>query len=319
MIQSILAQVTGLKKIVPVVRMSGIIRTNGSPTSDISAKAFRPVLDGAFTQRNVAAVALVINSPGGSPVQSSLIYQQVLYLKQRHRVPVHAFVEDAAASGGYFIACAADTIVCDESSILGSVGVVSQSFGVTQAMERLGIEARVHTAGASKSQLSPFHEEKPADKLRLAQMLQALHENFIKAVKEGRGNRLKPELALQWTQAVEAEVARLSGATTTAATPAPPSAAAGAATDGQGLLDGSFYDGRRSVQLGLADEIGNLQEYIQKRYGHDVVFREVKPRADWGRVLGMSMGMSGTAEAIVEAATNEARAEALWSRIGGRV
>lgn len=179
---------------VNVLRLSGIIAAQSRGSSGISDQALAPLVDKAFSKGRPAAVALVINSPGGSPVQSSLVGSRIRRLSEEKGVPVHAFVEDVAASGGYWLAAAADRIWVDPCSVVGSIGVISAGFGLQDLIARHGIERRVHTAGASKSMLDPFRAEKAEDVERLTGILEQIHESFIDHVKARRGDRLGPEL-----------------------------------------------------------------------------------------------------------------------------
>ena len=183
--------------------------------------------------RKARAVALLINSPGGSPVQSHLIYRRIRALAAENKRPVIAFAEDVAASGGYMIACAADEIICDPSSIVGSIGVVGGSFGFAKLMEKLGIERRLYTSGENKAMLDPFLPEKPEDVERLKAVQREIHEGFIDLVKGSRGARLKgPENT---------------------------------------LFSGEYWTGSKAVELGLADGIGDLRSTLRERFGDDVV------------------------------------------------
>lgn len=216
---------------VALLRLSGIIaaRTGGFTPSGISAATMAPLIDRAFSLKRLAGVVLVINSPGGSPVQSSLVAQRIRRLAEEKKVPVIACVEDAAASGGYWLACAADEIVADPASILGSIGVISAGFGLEGAIGRLGVERRLHTAGTEKSFLDPFRPERPEDLQRLQTLLGELHETFKAWVRERRGGKLKaPE---------------------------------------QELFTGRFWTGRQAVELGLADRLGEASSEVKARFG----------------------------------------------------
>ncbi len=214
--------------VVPVVRLSGMIAEGARRLSD---NALAPLFERAFRKGRPAAVALVINSPGGSPVQSSLIAARVRRLSEERKVPVLAFVEDVAASGGYWLATAADEIWVDEASIVGSIGVISASFGFDRLLERQGVERRVHTAGENKSFLDPFRPERAEDVARLRAVLEPLHRTFIAQVKARRGARL---------------------------------------AEGRDLFQGDFWTGREAVELGLADGIGHLVPKLKERFGDKV-------------------------------------------------
>ena len=176
--------------VVPVVRLSGVIGFSTPLKPGLTLASVARPLERAFAMRKAKAVALLINSPGGSPVQSHLIYRRIRALAEEHKRPVIAFAEDVAASGGYMIACAADEIICDPSSIVGSIGVVGGSFGFARLMDKLGIERRLYTSGEHKAMLDPFLPEKPEDVERLKAVQREIHEDFIALVKKSRGARL---------------------------------------------------------------------------------------------------------------------------------
>lgn len=220
--------------VVPVLRLAGAIGGSGRFGGGLNDVALAPLIEAAFKGKP-AAVALVINSPGGSPVQSSLIAARIRRLAEERGVRVHAFVEDAAASGGYWLACAADDIWVDESSLVGSIGVISQGFGFADLIARHGVERRVYTAGASKSTADPFLPEKPEDVVRLHRILEPIHEAFIAHVRQRRGARL--ELS----------------------TP--------------DLFEGAFWAGGRAVEIGLADGVAHLVPKLQALYGKKVQLR----------------------------------------------
>jgi signal peptide peptidase SppA len=266
--------------VVPVVRLSGVIgfSTPLRPGLTISSVA-RP-LERAFTWRNAKAVALVINSPGGSAVQSHLIFRRIRQLAEENAKTVLCFVEDVAASGGYMIACATDEIICDASSIVGSIGVVGGSFGFTGLIEKLGIERRLYTAGERKATLDPFLPENPDDVARLKALQKEIHEGFIALVKERRG----PALA-----------------------------------GGPDLFTGEYWAGGRAVALGLADRIGDLRSTLRARYGEDVATPLVVGERGWFGRAKSGVGFSfdpfarpGFADEIVSAI----EARALWARYG---
>jgi signal peptide peptidase SppA len=232
--------------------------------------------------RRTAAVALAINSPGGSAVQSHLIFLRIRQLADERKIPVFAFVEDVAASGGYMIACAADEIVCDPSSILGSIGVVGATFGFEKAIRKLGIERRVYTAGKNKAMLDPFMPEKPEDVKRLKAIQEDIHQRFIALVKSRRGRKLNgPESA---------------------------------------LFSGEYWGGEKAVKLGLADGIGDLRSFLQARFGDKVQTPLIAERGWFGRrmpavgtrSLEQLLDAPGLSEDIVSAL----EARALWARYG---
>ncbi len=217
---------------VSVLRLSGVIATG--QRGQLNDATLAPAIERAFRKGKPAAVALVINSPGGSPVQSSLIAARIRRLATEKEIPVYAFVEDVAASGGYWLATAADEIYADESSILGSIGVISAGFGLTGLMEKLGVERRVHTAGKSKSMMDPFQPEKPADVKRLKALQEDIHAAFKTQVTTRRAGKL-PE--------------------------------------GEDLFTGDIWLGRAAIEKGLADGIGHLVPVIKDKYGDKVRFR----------------------------------------------
>ena len=235
---------------IAVIRLHGVIGVpvrNGA--AGLSDAGLAPILERAFKRGKPVAVALSINSPGGSPVQSALIAARIRRLAERRKLPVHVFVEDVAASGGYWLACAGDEIWADESSVLGSIGVISAGFGFHDLIARWGIERRVHTAGRSKSTLDPFRPEKPEDVERLQGILDPIHEAFKAHVTARRGTKLA------------------------------------AGTD---LFTGEFWAGRRAIELGLADGIGHLEPVMRERYGDTVKFLTYGLRVPWFRRIGLS-------------------------------
>jgi signal peptide peptidase SppA len=206
-------------------------------------------LERAFAQRGLKAVALAINSPGGSPAQSALLYRRIRQLAAERAVPVLAFAEDVAASGGYWLALAADEIYAEETSLLGSIGVVTSGFGFVTALGRLGIERRLHTAGENKSLLDPFLPEEPRDLERLETLQRDLHDSFKELVRQRRGGKLKGE---------EAQ-----------------------------LFSGEVFTGRRALSLGLIDGIGELRGVVRGLFGEDVRLRMIDPerrRPFWTRL-----------------------------------
>jgi serine protease SohB len=229
--------------LVSVVRLSGAIGMAGRGA--LNDQVLAPVLERAFRKGKPKAVALEINSPGGSPVQSSLIGARIRRLADEHDVPVYAFVEDVAASGGYWLAAAADEIWADDSSVLGSIGVISAGFGAHVLLARQGVERRVYTAGNSKSMLDPFRPENPEDVERLKGLLEGIHQNFITHVTARRGARLSTE------------------------------------TD---LFTGEVWLARRAKELGLIDGVGHLKPKMQELFGKKVQFARYGVRRPiWSR------------------------------------
>jgi serine protease SohB len=219
--------------VVPVVRLSGVIGFSTPLKPGLTLSGVARSLERAFTMRNGRAVALSVNSPGGSAVQSHLIHKRIRQLAEENERPVIAFVEDVAASGGYMIACAADEIVCDPSSIVGSIGVVGGTFGFDRLMARIGIERRVYTAGERKVMLDPFQPEKPDDVKRLRAIQKDIHESFIALVKERRGPTLTgPEKA---------------------------------------VFSGEYWTGTKGLEWGLVDRLGDLRSGLRERFGEKVL------------------------------------------------
>ena len=272
--------------VVAVVRLTGMIAAGGgSPLrrGGLNLAALAAPLERAFKLPHLKAVALAINSPGGSPVQTSLIYKRVRALATEKEVPVVAFAEDVAASGGYWLACAADEIFADESSILGSIGVIFAGFGFQDLIARYGVERRVHTAGTNKSMLDPFRPEKPEDVERLLRAQGEIHAAFIDAVRARRAGALK---------APEDE-----------------------------LFTGEFWTGKRALELGLIDGIGDVRSVMRERYGERVRLVVVGPRTGWVR---RRAGLTDTARAwdggladdLVDGALAAIERRALWARFG---
>jgi serine protease SohB len=222
---------------VAVLRFDGLIGMRGPRA--LSLRRFAPAIERAFGLRNLKAVALAVNSPGGSPAQSSLLFRRVRQLAQEKDVPVIAFAEDVAASGGYWLALAADEIFAEETSLLGSIGVITASFGFVEALRRLGVQRRVYTAGENKSLLDPFLTEDPKGIERLTSIQRDMHESFKDLVRSRRNGKLKGE----------------EGA----------------------LFSGEVFTGRRALELGLIDGVGDLRSVMRQRYGEDVKLRPVEP------------------------------------------
>lgn len=235
--------------LVAVIRLSGQIGSGGRFGSGLNDAGLAPVIERAFARGKPAAVALVINSPGGSPVQSSLIAARIRRLADDKKIPVHAFVEDVAASGGYWLACAGDQIWVDQSSIVGSIGVIFASFGFPELMARHGIERRVHTAGRSKSLADPFLPEKPEDVARLEALQQPIHAAFIAYVKARRAGRL---------------------------------------SDGD-LFNADVWVGQQAVDLGLADGVAHLVPRLKALYGDKVRLVAYGPRRSLLRRFGVKL------------------------------
>ena len=233
---------------VSVLRLYGAIGVGGPLGRALDDASLAPVVARAFGQRGLKAVALAVNSPGGSPAQSALIAARIRRLAAEKKVPVFAFCEDVAASGGYWLACAADEIYADANAILGSIGVVSASFGLTGAIAKLGVERRLYTAGERKTMLDPFSPEDPADVERLKRIQRGIHRNFIDHVKQTRGDRLTGE--------------------------------------DSALFSGDVWLGAEAVELGLIDGVGHLVPTMKARFGEDIRFAVAQPRKSLLQRLG---------------------------------
>jgi signal peptide peptidase SppA len=271
--------------VVPVVRLSGLIGAVTPLRPGMSLAGVARLLERAFSTKNARAVALVINSPGGSPVQSRQIYLRIRQLAAEKKLPVLVFVEDVAASGGYMIACAGDEIFCDPSSILGSIGVVGGSFGFQELIQKIGVERRLYTAGAHKAMLDPFLPENPDDVARVKALQREIHGIFIALVKESRGARLK------------------------------------GADDF--LFSGEYWAGETSVSLGLADSIGDLRSTLRARYGDKVLTPVVAPATGLlSGLLGRKSAGAGTLASFGDVAglpdelISALESRAIWAKFG---
>jgi len=231
------------KKIVAHIKLNGVIGNAGKFKQGIDFAGQEEIIEKAFSLKKAKVVAITINSPGGSPVQSHLIYKFIRAQAKKSKKKVMVFAEDVAASGGYLIACAGDEIYANSSSIIGSIGVIYSSFGFTELIKKIGIERRVHTAGKNKSSLDPFQEEKLEDIERLKNIQLDLHKDFIKVVEESRGVKLK--------------------------------------TDGIELFSGEFWAGSKAKELGLIDGLGNANEILKEKFGEDVVIKKFEKPKGW--------------------------------------
>jgi serine protease SohB len=274
------------RPLIPVVRLAGVIGFSTPLRPGLTLAGVARTLDRAFAIRNAPAVAIVINSPGGSPVQSHLIFRRIRELAAEKNRRVIGFVEDAAASGGYMIACAADEIVADPHSIVGSIGVVGGSFGFDKAIAKLGIERRLYTSGEHKATLDPFLPENPDDVERLKKLQREIHDSFIALVKSRRG----PKLANGETE----------------------------------LFSGEYWAGQRALELGLVDSIGDLRGVLRQRFGEKVVTPLISSERGWlGRRLpGVGgAGSAGGHTELLQAGLagdliSALEARALWARYG---
>lgn len=267
---------------IPVIRLHGAIMSGGSQLRQhISLASTAGMIDKAFSA-DAPGVAISINSPGGSPVQSQLIYRRIRDLAEEKRKKVLVFVEDVAASGGYMIALSGDEIIADPSSIVGSIGVVSASFGFQDLIKKIGVERRVHTAGQNKMTLDPFRPEKKDDVERLKQIQLEVHETFIGMVKERRGGKL---------------------------------------ADDPDLFTGLFWTGKRGLELGLVDRLGDMRSVLKERFGEKTKMRLISSQRGFlARRLSFLGGRAGIGAEIAGAAAKglieAAEEQALWRRYG---
>lgn len=270
------------RKSVPVVHhlvLNGTIVIGSPLRPALTLKSVNPLLERAFSRKGLAAVAISVNSPGGSPVQSALIHARIRELAAKTETPVIVFCEDVAASGGYWLACAGDEIFADDSSVIGSIGVISAGFGFVEAIRKLGIERRVHTAGESKSMLDPFRPEKPEDIEHLLGLQTDVHAAFKNLVKTRRAGRLKGE-------------------------------------DGE-LFSGAFWSGRQALARGLIDGIGHMNSILRQRFGEKLIIRNIAPGSGFGlKRLGFGTSSPDFAAAAVAQAIDSLETRALWSRFG---
>src|SRR5215472_1158158 len=272
--------------VVPVVRLTGVIGFSTPLRPGLSIAGIAKTLDRAFGMSKIKGVALAINSPGGSAVQSHLIFRRIRALADEKKLPVIAFVEDVAASGGYMIACAADEIVCDPASIVGSIGVVGATFGFPEAMKKLGIERRVYTAGEHKSMLDPFLAEKEEDVARLQAIQQHIHTMFIGLVQERRGARL---MAPDKT-----------------------------------VFSGEYWVAKTAKGFGLVDELGDVRSFLRQRFGADVMMPPVpSERSFFGRRTPGVAGIGSDRllgaidrQGLIDEVISAIEARAIWARFG---
>ena len=271
--------------VVPVVRLSGLIGAVTPLRPGMTLSGIARTLERAFAMKNAKALALVINSPGGSPVQSRQIYLRIRQLAAEKKLPVLVFVEDVAASGGYMIACAGDEIFCDPSSIMGSIGVVGSSFGFQELIKKIGVERRVYTAGERKAMLDPFLPENPDDVARVKAIQREIHTLFIALVKQSRGARLKGSDDV--------------------------------------LFTGEYWAGETSVSLGLADAIGDLRATLRARYGDKVLTPVIAPATGLlSGLLGRKSAGAGTHASfdgiagLPDELISALESRAIWAKFG---
>lgn len=267
---------------IPVIRLQGVIMAGGSQFRPaLNLATVSPLLNKAFADKKAPAVAISINSPGGSPVQSRLIFQRIRDLAEEEDKKVFVFVEDLAASGGYMIAIAGDEIIADPSSIVGSIGVVSAGFGFTELIKKIGVQRRVYTAGKNKVSLDPFQAEKKTDVDHLKTLQADVHKVFVDMVKDRRGAKL---------------------------------------ADNDELFTGLFWSGLKGQELGLVDGLGDMRSFLKDRFGEKMKMRLITmPRGLFGRrVAGAAAGdwTSRIAGAAAGGLVEAAEERALWGRFG---
>ncbi len=275
------------KPVVAVVRLSGVIGGGSALRPGLNLNSVSTVLETAFKTKHAKAVALAINSPGGSPVQSNLIYTRIRALAKEHELPVYVFCEDVAASGGYWLACAGDEIYADSNSIVGSIGVIAAGFGFTELIKKVGVERRVYTAGDNKNILDPFKAENASDVKRIKSLQKDIHESFKELVVKARGDALKE-------------------------TP-------------KKLFTGEFWTGAKALEMGLIDGIGDMRAIMREKYGEKVKLKLVVANQGWlkrrlspGSSLGLITGASrqSLAQGLTDDVISTIEERAIWSRYG---
>lgn len=272
--------------LIPVIRLSGTIGMATPLRQGLSLAVTAGIIERAFSFRDSPAVAVLVNSPGGSPVQSRLIYQRIRALAQEEAKKVFVFTEDVAASGGYILALAGDEIYADASSILGSIGVISAGFGLQDAIQRIGVERRVYTAGEKKMTLDPFQPEDPDDVERLKRIQKIVHEDFIDLVRQRRGSKIDQA--------------------------------------GDQLFTGEFWTGRQALDLGLIDGLSDVRSRMRELYGEDVRLRLISPERSmlFRRARGVGVGRgapdlsAGLTQGWADELVSAVEERALWARYG---
>ena len=241
------------KIVIPHIRLTGVIGSAGRFKQGIDFAGQQEIIKKAFSFKKAEIIAISINSPGGSPVQSHLIHDYIRQLAKKNKKKVIIFAEDVAASGGYLIACAGDEIYANSSSIIGSIGVISASFGFQDAIKKIGIQRRVYTAGKNKSTLDPFKEEKQEDIERIKKLQLELHSDFINLVKKSRRDKL-----------VDPEK--------------------------NNIFTGEFWSGSASLKLGLIDGIGNAEQILREKFGENISIKKLeKPKSFLAKKLSSSL------------------------------
>jgi len=252
------------KKIVSHLRLTGVIGNIGKFRQGIEYSGQEDIIKKAFSVKKALAVAITINSPGGSPVQSHLIYKFIREQAKKNKKKVIIFTEDVAASGGYLIACSGDEIYANSSSIIGSIGVISASFGFKNLIEKIGVQRRVYTAGKNKSTLDPFLDEKEEDINRLKNIQLELHQDFIDVVEESRGSKLNKNSGIE-------------------------------------LFSGEFWTGKKAKDLGLIDGLGNADQILREKFGDEVEIKKFgKPKGWLAKKLSSSQDHADKLISILE-------------------
>ena len=247
------------KKIIPHIKLYGVIGNVGKFKQGIDFSGQEEIIKKAFSIKKSLVVAISINSPGGSPVQSHLVHDFIRYQAKKNKKKVIVFAEDVAASGGYLISCAGDEIYANQSSIVGSIGVIYSSFGFKDLIEKIGVQRRVYTAGKNKSTLDPFLDEKKEDIERLKNIQLDLHKNFIDVVEKSRSEKLKKDIGIE-------------------------------------LFSGEFWSGNKALELGLIDGIGNANDVLREKYGEDIVIKKFEKSKSW---LARKLSSESNAEKII--------------------
>ncbi len=260
------------KKIIPHIRLSGVIGNVGKFKQGIDFSGQEEIIKKAFSIKKSPAVAVSINSPGGSPVQSHLIHDLIKQEAKKNKKKVIVFAEDVAASGGYLIACAGDEIYANKSSIVGSIGVIYSSFGFKDLIGKIGVQRRVYTAGKNKSTLDPFSEEKKEDIERLKSIQLDLHKDFIEVVENSRSDKLKKDKGIE-------------------------------------LFSGEFWSGRKAMELGLIDGLGNSENILRQKYGEKIVIKKFEKSKGW---LAKRISSKNNIDEII----NLLEEKSIWQRYG---
>ncbi len=268
------------KSIIGIVKLSGIISTEtrlgsrgGLNLNDLSDSITK-----AFSFKNIKAVVLLVNSPGGSPVQSALIANRVRDLAKEKEIPVYCFIEDLAASGGYWLSCAADKIYAMESSIIGSIGVITSGFGAVEAIKKIGIERRVYSQGKNKGLLDPFLPEKKDDIKQILTIQKDLHAQFINWVKKRRGKRLQ----------AKDEV----------------------------LFNAGVWSGTKAKELGLIDGIGDYYNVMKDIFGNEIKFKDFSKKTSWFKQKFLSNRNEFNADYLIESLIKNIEERVIWSKYG---